>query len=97
MEDKRIRLEENELTYKKGFKWYNMPYTEIRQAYLRVEEVKSRVCCGVANFDMYFLMLKMPDDKLVKIEMTSGDLVKQALEVLKEKNESIEIGFKKKA
>lgn len=97
MEDKRIRLEENELTYKKGFKWYNMPYTEIRQAYLRIEEVKGRLCCGVANFDMYFLMLKMPDDKLVKIEMTSGDLVKEALEVLKQKNESIEIGFKKKS
>ena len=89
MEDKRVKLEDTELIYKKGFKWHNMSYSEIRQAYMRIEEVKGRLCCGVANFDMYFLMLKTLDDTLVKIEMTSKELVKQALEVLKQKNESM--------
>ena len=95
MEDKRIRLEETELAYKKGFKWHNMSYTEIKQAYMRIEEVRGRLCCGVANFDMYFLMLKTMDDTLVKIEVTSRELVKQALEILQQKNENIEIGYKK--
>lgn len=56
MEDKKIKLQEQEIAYKKGLKWYTLPYTKIAQAYLRVEEVTGRLCCGVANFDMYFLV-----------------------------------------
>ena len=32
MEDKRIKLQEQEVEYKKGFKWYALPYTDIVQA-----------------------------------------------------------------
>ena len=58
MEDKRIKLNEQELSYRRNLKWHTLPYTEITQAYLRIEEVKGKLCCSVANFDMYFLMLK---------------------------------------
>lgn len=95
MEDKRIRLRENDMEYKKGFKWHVLPYDAIKQAYLRIEEVNGRLCCGVANFDMFFLMLKTTDEKLVKIEANSRDIVKQILEELKIKNDKIEIGYKK--
>lgn len=95
MEDKRIRLNDQELVYKKGFKWNTIPYDEILQAYLRIEEVNGRLCCGVANFDMYFLVLKTRSDDLIKIEAESKDIVKEILEQLKQKNHEIEIGFKK--
>lgn len=95
MQDKRIRLSEQEIEYKKGFKWHTLPYSAVKQAYLRVEEVNGRLCCGVASFDMFFLMLKTTEDELIKIEATSKDIVKQMLEELKEKNEGIEIGYKK--
>ena len=95
MEDKRIRLRDNEIEYKKGFKWYTLPYGEIRQAYLRVEEVNGRLCCGVASFDMFFLVLKTGGGELLKIEATSKDIVKQMLEEIKKKNEKTEIGYQK--
>lgn len=95
MEDKRIKLGDRELTYKKGFKWFSLPYTEITNAYLRIEEVKGKLCCSVANFDMYFLMLKTTSEDLIKIEASSQEIVKRMLDELKSKNEKISIGFKK--
>lgn len=95
MEDKKIKLSEQELSYKKGLKWYSLPYDEIEHAYLRIEEVRGRLCCGVANFDLYFLVLKTRSGKLVKAEAGSQETVKQMLEELKQKNNRIEIGYKK--
>lgn len=95
MEDKRIHLKDANIEYKKGFKWYNLPYDAITQAYLRIEEVNGRLCCGVASFDMFFLMLKTTEDELIKVEATSKDIVKQMLEEIKKKNDKIEIGYKK--
>ena len=94
MDDKRIKFNDQVLVYKKGFKWLTIPYDEITQAYLRIEEVNGRLCCGVANFDMYFLMLKTSSNDLIKIECSSRERVKQMLEQLKQKNAEIEIGFK---
>lgn len=95
MEDKKIKLDEQELVYKKGLKWHALSYKEIVQAYLRIEEVKGTLCCGVANFDMYFLVLKTVKEELIKTEASSKEMVKEMLEILKEKNPMIEIGCKK--
>lgn len=93
MEDKKIKLKDQELIYRKGFKWHALPYTEIEQAYLRIEEVNGRLCCGVANFDMYFLMLKTKSNTLIKIESSAKDIVKELLEELKARNNQIKIGY----
>lgn len=95
MEDKKIHLRDNDIEYKKGFKWYTIPYEAVKQAYLRVEEVNGRLCCGVASFDMFFLMLKTTADELIKVEATSKDIVKQMLEEIRKKNENVEIGYRK--
>lgn len=95
MEDKKIKLLEQEVEYKKGLKWYKLPYSDIKQAYLRVEEVNGKLCCGVANFDMFFLVIKTKEEKLLKIEASSKEIVKEMLEFLQEKNPEIEVGFKK--
>lgn len=95
MEDKKIRLNDQEISYKKGFKWSSVPYGEIVQAYLRIEEVNGRLCCGVANFDMYFLMIRTRSGDSIKIEASSREIVKSVLEELKKRNPLIEIGYKK--
>lgn len=95
MEDKKIKLGEQELTYRRGFKWHTLPYEEITHAYLRIEEVKGRLCCSVANFDMHFLMLKTSAGELLKLEASSQEIVKRMLDELKEKNPNVSIGFKK--
>lgn len=93
MEDNKIKFGEQELSYKKGFKWYTLPYTDIIQAYLRIEEVNGRICCGVANFDMHFLMLKTNTGNLLKLEVTSRKVADEMLVEIKKKNEQIEIGY----
>lgn len=95
MEDKKIKFGEQELTYRRGFKWHTLPYEEITHAYLRIEEVKGRLCCSVANFDMHFLMLKTSAGELLKLEASSQEIVKRMLDELKEKNPNVSIGFKR--
>ena len=95
LEDKKIKLYDTSLTYKKGFKWNALPYTEIINAYLRIEEVNGRLCCGVASFDMHFLMLKTKSGELIKVEGSSKEIVKEILDVLSQKNSEIVIGFNK--
>ena len=97
MEDKRVKLNEQEVVYKKGFKWNLLPYEDISQAYLRIEEVNGRLCCGVASFDMYFLVLKTKSGNMIKIEASSKEIVKEMLTELEEKNPKFEIGYKKES
>lgn len=92
-EDKKIKMQEQELAYKRGFKWHVIPYAEIAHAYLRIEEVKGRLCCGVANFDMHFLVIKTTAGEMIKIEASSQEAVKHILEELKTENSEIKIGF----
>lgn len=93
--DKKIRFTDQSIEYKKGFKWFSLPYTEIIQAYMRIEEVNSKMCCGTANFDMHFLMLKIRSGELLKIPVSSRTLTEQMLEKLRILKPEIEIGYKK--
>lgn len=95
LSDNKIRFTDQSIEYKRGFKWKALPYSEILQAYMRIEEVNGKLCCGTANFDMHFLMLKTRSGELLKIEVSSRDLVKQMLEELRTVNNRIEIGYKK--
>lgn len=94
-EDKKIRMQEQALEYKRGFKWHILPYDEITHAYLRIEEVRGRICCCVANFDMHFLVVKTEAGEMIKMEASSREAVKRMLKELEERNPSIEIGCKK--
>ncbi len=96
MEDRKIRMKEQELTYKKGFKWHTLPYADIVQAYMRIEEVNGKMCCGVANFNMHFLMLRTRSGELLKMDATAREKVEQMLKELKQKNPEIKIGYEKK-
>ena len=70
MEDTRIKLNEQELAYKKSLKWHMLSYQDIKQAYLSIEEARGKLCCGVALFETYYLMLKTVDEELLKIEVS---------------------------
>lgn len=95
--DKKVRITEQSVEYRKAFKWHSLPYTEIMQAYMRIEEANSKVCCGTANFDMHFLMLKTHSDELLKIPVSSRVLTERMLESLHTINPEIKIGYKKNA
>lgn len=95
MEDTRLKLHDSDMEYRKNLKWHTLSYEAIEQAYLRIEESRGKLCCGVASFEAPFLMLKLKDDDLLKIEASSKDIVKEMLSILQSKNPAIEIGYKK--
>lgn len=45
MENRKIRLAEEGLQYRKGFKWKTVAYADIARVYMRVEAVKRK--CAV--------------------------------------------------
>lgn len=96
LDDKKIKLYEQDMEYKKGLKWLPLSYEDIENAYLRIEEVNARFCCGRADFDMSFLMLRLKNGVLLKLESFSAESVKKVLEVLKQKNDKIEIGYRER-
>lgn len=95
MEDTRIKLHDNGMEYRKNLKWHELSYEAITQAYLRIEESRGKLCCGVASFETPFLVLKIKEDEVLKIEASSKEVVKEILAVLQEKNPNMEIGYKK--
>ena len=66
-------------------------YEKISRAFMRLEEVQTSMCCGKVNLDRSFLVL-IVDGKEEVIETDSPDIVKKALEKLKEANPDIQIG-----
>lgn len=66
-------------------------FDSITNAFLRIEEIEAKVCCGRANFDRSYLVL-MVGGKEVVLEMETKAQVKHILEKLSEKNPSITIG-----
>ena len=74
-----------------------LPYSEVKHAYLRQEEVNAKLCCGRANFDQFFLMLLGSDGKLRKHQVDDMAKGKLALEYISRLNPDCQIGYQKSA
>ena len=81
----RVRLGESCLFFPKFSGTTYLPYSQIVNAYLRQEEVNANLCCGRANFDQFFLM--------VRGQVLSKEKGKEALALLAAANPAIEIGY----
>ena len=74
-----------------------MPYSEVKQAYLRQEEVNAKLCCGRANFDQFFLMLLGSDGVLRKHQVNTKEDALAALDIIALRNPDTQIGYRKPA
>jgi len=74
-----------------------MPYSQAEHAYLRQEEVTAKMCCGRANFDQFYLMLKGSDGVLRKHQVKDMAAGKYALDYIAAKNPNCVIGYRKPA
>ena len=74
-----------------------IPYSEVKHAYLRQEEVNAKLCCGRANFDQFFLMLMGSDGKLRKHQVDDMAKGKLVLEYIARINPDCQIGYRKPA
>ena len=69
-----------------------LPIDRVEHAWLRQEEVKAKLCCGVANFDQFYLMIRDRDGTLHRGEVRSLEVGKEALSLLSLRNPDIRIG-----
>ena len=58
----RLRVGELGVYFRDGFKTRYIPYDYMERAFIRVQETRSRMCCGQANFN-YFRIVFMHDGK----------------------------------
>ncbi|MDY3905865.1 MAG: DUF6709 family protein [Lawsonibacter sp.] len=72
-----------------------LPWGQILQAWLRQEEVNANLCCGRANFDQFFLMVRDRSGTVHKGEVLSKELGKEALALISERDPEVEIGYQK--
>ena len=70
-----------------------LPLDQAEHAWVRQEEVKAKLCCGVANFDQFFLMIKDRSGTVHKGEIRSKEVGKEALSLLSLRQPSIQIGY----
>ena len=89
----RVRLGESCLFFTKFSGTTYLPYSQIVNAYLRQEEVNANLCCGRANFDQFFLMVRGTDGQLRRGQVLSKEKGKEALALLAAANPAIEIGY----
>ena len=94
MEDA-LKLENDNLAYKSGFRWKQIPCQDILWAYLRIQEVKSKVCCGNVAFDLCQLVVWTKDKKKIMINTPGREETLHFLELLKKENPSIDIKYSK--
>ena len=58
----RLRVGELGVYFRDGFKIRYIPYEYMERAFIRVQETRSRMCCGQANFN-YFRIVFVHDGK----------------------------------
>lgn len=93
----KITFTDSEIKYKSFLAKMDIPYAIIKNAYMRIEEVGATMCCGRANFNRYFLIIKPNTDNRspYKMELDSDVAVKEALSKIKELVPNVEIGMPK--
>lgn len=79
-----VRLGETSIFWKRTFHWYSLPLSRVQRVYRRVEEVRGRLCCGGANFDIQRLMLCLTDGSSLEITIGDSLLVSVAMQRLAE-------------
>ena len=93
----KVRLGSGWLFFKKFSGISYLPYDRIVHAWLRLEEVSAKMCCGRANFDQFYLMVEDADGKVQRCELGSREKVDQVLAHIGQLCPAAEIGYWKKA
>ena len=82
--------------YREGFKTRFFSYEELERAFLRVQEVRGRMCCGQAYF-AYFRMVLVAGGKEYDYAMSEKEqLMRDALAAIAENAPALPIGVPQK-
>ena len=76
----RIKLGSSHIFWKAGFRWYCIPIGQVQRIFRRQMPVRTKLCCGGANFTVEWLVLILPDN--TELELYMGDDVQTKAEAL---------------
>lgn len=79
----RARLGQTHIFWKAGFRWCCIPVAEAERIFRRLLPVRTRLCCGGAEFTVEWLVLVLPDGS--ELEIYLGDDVQAKAEALLQK------------
>lgn len=89
----RVRAGESCLFYPKFSYVGCLPYGQLRQLYLRKEQVIARLCCGTADMSPIFLMAVGNDGQTRKTEIRSREMGQALLDHVAEHAPQVKIGY----
>lgn len=75
----KVRVGKLGVYYRDGFKTRFMAYDRLERAFIRVQEVRGRLCCGQANFAYYRLVLVSGGKEYQDVMSEKEALMDQAL------------------
>lgn len=64
-----IRVGETCLFFKKGFRGYYIPYSEVQRFYRRVMLVPAKMCCGKGDFEIENLVIATENGEVAQIQI----------------------------
>ena len=82
--------------YRDGFKLRYVPYPALERAFIRIQEVNGRFCCGKAVFAYYRLVLVVDGTEWGDIMSEDEKAMDDALAAIAQRSPSTAIGFVKK-
>lgn len=91
----KVRAGEHCLFYPKFSYVGCLPYEELRQVYLRKEEVVTRLCCGTADLSPIFVMVVGTDGQTRKTEIRNKEMGQALLDHVAKCAPHVEIGYRK--
>jgi len=91
----KLRLGEQCIYFRKFSGVTYLPYSLIRRAWLRQEEVKARLCCGTANFDQFYVVLDCYDGQERRRHVTDKAAGQSCLDHIAACNPEVRIGYQK--
>ena len=81
--------------YRDGFKTKYVPYSALERAFIRVQEVNGRFCCGKAVFAYYRLVLVVDGKEWGDIMSEDEKAMDDALAAIAQRSPATAIGFVK--
>ncbi|MBO5550615.1 MAG: hypothetical protein J5966_01530 [Lachnospiraceae bacterium] len=80
-----LRIGEDSLFFRSGFKKYYMPYSDIHRVFRRVIAVPAKLCCGNGNFEIENLVIAEGGTELAQIQLPGTRAADEVMRVLKNK------------
>ena len=81
--------------YRDGFRTKYVPYSALERAFIRIQEVNGRLCCGKAVFAYYRLILVVGGKEWGDIMSENETAMDDALAVIARRSPATAIGFVK--